>query len=153
MTWLQLKPRILSPIQRSRFNEWGEEIRIKRQDTLRKKEEEHPRKVEREMKLENFTKKIQAMGLWTNKTEMEEGLRGMKTVKIKREALKLQINFRKKVLQQSHTDKSLFVFSHHGKQHSCAQLVSNLTSLFQGATCLTKEAFIDNPEVLVQKRI
>ena len=164
-TWLQLKPpeeretllkaaRILSPIQKSRFNERREEIRIKRQDTLCKKEEEHARKVEREMKLkENLTKKIQAMGLWTNKTEMEEGLRGMKTVKIKREALKLQINFRKKVLQQSHTDKSLFVFSHRGKQHSCAQLVSNLTSLFQGATCLTKEAIIDNPEVLVQKRI
>ena len=38
--------------------------------------EEHARKVEREMKLkENLTKKIQAMGLWTNKTEMEEGLR------------------------------------------------------------------------------
>ena len=37
---------------------------MKRQDTLRKKEEEHARKVEREMKLkENLTKKIQAMGL------------------------------------------------------------------------------------------
>ena len=84
-TWLQLKPpeeretslkaaRILSPIQKSKFNEWREEIGIKRQDTLRKKEEEHARKVESNIKLkENLMKKIQAMGLWTNKTEMEEG--------------------------------------------------------------------------------
>jgi hypothetical protein len=72
---------------------------------------------------------------------------------MKREAIKLQINFRKKVLQQSHANKSLFMFSHHGKQICYTQLVSNLTSLFQGVTCLTKEAVIDNPEILVQKRI
>jgi hypothetical protein len=86
-TWLQSKSleerekllkaaRTLSPIQKSKFNKLREEIRIKRQETLRKKEEEHVRKIEREMKLkENLTKKIQAIGLWTNKTEMEEGLR------------------------------------------------------------------------------
>lgn len=55
----------------------------------------------------------------------------------------------KKVLQQLHTDKSLFIFSHHRKQHSYTQLVCNLTNSLMKLHVL----IIDNPEILVQKRI
>ena len=105
--------RTLSPIQKSRFNKRREEIKLKRQDAVRRKEEEHARKEEREIRLkETLTKKIQAMGgLWTSEKNVEEGLKRIKTMKMKREALKLQINFRRKVLQQLHADKKLFFFS------------------------------------------
>uniref|UniRef100_A0A1X7VD78 Uncharacterized protein n=1 Tax=Amphimedon queenslandica TaxID=400682 RepID=A0A1X7VD78_AMPQE len=53
----------------------------------------------------------------------------------------------------SHMLINLFSFSHNGKQHSCAQLISYLTSLFTGVSCLTKKTIFANPEVLVQKRI
>lgn len=44
----------------------------------------------------------------------------------KREALKLQINFRHKVLGQTYPNKDVFKFSCNRKQHSVSQLKENL---------------------------
>ena len=148
--------RTLSPIQKSKFNKRREEIKLKRQDAVRRKEEEHARKEEREIRLkETLTKKIQAMGgLWTSEKNVEEGLKRIKTMKMKREALKLQINFRRKVLQQSHADKKLFFFSLNGKQHTCNVLAKNLIKLFPRVQqAVPSEIFESNPELLVSKRI
>ena len=83
---------------------------------MKKKEEDYIRKKEKEIRLkESLIKKIQAIGLWTTASEIEEGLQQLKSVEAKRDALKLQINFRKKVLEQSHEDKKGFFFSHNGK--------------------------------------
>ena len=68
--------------------------------------------------------------------------------------LKLQINFRKKVLEQFHDDKSVFLFSHQGKQHSYSQLSSNLLKLLPAEQqSLSNDSFFHNPELLVNKRI
>ena len=88
--------RTLSPLQKARFQKRREEINTKRQNAVQKKEEEHIRKQEKEIRLkESLTKKIQSVGLWTSESEVEEGLQKLKTVKLKREVLKLQINFRR----------------------------------------------------------
>lgn len=109
-TWLQfklrdereklLKPaRNLSPLQKNKFLKLREENRVKWQDTVKRKEETYFKK-EKEIKMkEALTKKIQQIGLWTLKKEVEESLRQLKSGKAKCDALKLQINFRKKVLE------------------------------------------------------
>ena len=164
--WLQLKShderekllkaaRTLSPLQRSRFLKRREEIRSKRQEAVKKKEQEYLQKKARVIKMkETLTKKIQHVGLWTSKREVEEGLRQLKSAKAKCDALKLQINFRKRVLEQSNDDKSVFVFSHKGKQHSHTQLLSNLLRLLPNEQqSLSVDQFVRNPELLVNKRI
>ena len=109
-TWLQfklrdereklLKPaRNLSPLQKNKFLKLREENRVKWQDTVKRKEETYFKK-EKEIKMkEALTKKIQQIGLWTLKKEVEESLRQLKSAKAKCDVLKLQINFRKKVLE------------------------------------------------------
>ena len=84
-TWLQfklrdereklLKPaRNLSPLQKNKFLKLREENRVKWQDTVKRKEETYFKK-EKEIKMkEALTKKIQQMGLWTLKKEVEESL-------------------------------------------------------------------------------
>ena len=117
--WLQLKShderekllkaaRTLSPLQRSSFLKRREEIRSKRQEAVKKKEQENLQKKARVIKMkETLTKKIQHVGLWTSKREVKEGLRQLKSAKARCDALKLQINFRKRVLEQSNDDKSV----------------------------------------------
>ena len=89
-TWLQFKLRnerekllkaacTLSPLQKNRFLKLREEIRVKRQNAVKRKEEKYFKKKEKEIKMkEALTKKIQQMGLWTSKKEVEEGLRQLK---------------------------------------------------------------------------
>lgn len=81
----------------------------------------------------------------------------LKADKLKCETLKLWINFRRKVLGQSHIDKTIFLFSHKGKQHTHTQLASNVMKLLpseqESQQPLAVEMFSHNPELLVNKRI
>ena len=94
-------------------------------------------------------------GLWINRAEVENGLKLLKkTAKIK--ALKLQINFRRKVLGQSHPDKSVFLFSHNRKQHSVDQLKKNLYQLLavgEENPIISIEDVVQQPKLLVGCRI
>ena len=86
--------------------------------------------------------------------ELLDGLAVIKSAKSKREALKLQINFRRKVLGQHHKDKNVFLFSHGGRQHTLAQLSENLLKLLpSNKQALPVQQFIDDPSRLVNKRI
>ena len=57
---------------------------------------------------EKLTKQIEKIGLWISRTEIEDGLKTF-VKQAKKEALKLQINFRHRVLGQVHPNKNLFV--------------------------------------------
>ena len=82
------------------------------------------------------------------------GLQQLKSAKAKRDALKLQLSFRKKVPEQHYDDKSVFVFSHNKKPHSHSQLLSNLLKLLPTERQpLSTDQFVHNPELLVNKRI
>ena len=50
------------------------------------------------------------MGLWTSRAEVEDGLEQLVRNTKKVEALKLQINFRNKVLGPTHPNKDLLSF-------------------------------------------
>ena len=147
--------RALSPLQKSKFLKRREEIRVKRQEAVKSKEKEYLRKKEKELRVkETLTKKIQLVGLWTTRKEAEAGLQRLKSTKAKCDALKVQLNFRKKVLQQCHDDKSVFIFSHNKKPHSHSQLLINLLKLLPTERQrLSTEQFVTNPELLVNKRI
>ena len=78
--------------------------------------------------------------------------------------LKLQINFRRKVLNQSHHDKSVFKFSQNKKQHSIVKLKENLLKLLiDGESAHDNDVpvyepsesvnFETQPELLVGKQI
>uniref|UniRef100_A0A1X7VYQ2 Uncharacterized protein n=1 Tax=Amphimedon queenslandica TaxID=400682 RepID=A0A1X7VYQ2_AMPQE len=111
--------RTLSPSQRHKSLKRREKNRVKRQEAVRQKEKEYLQKREKDIKMkEALMKKIQVVGLWTTKMEIEKCLRQLKSAKAKCDALKLEINFHKKVLEQIHDDKSVFLSFHQGKQHS-----------------------------------
>ena len=78
---------------------------------------------------EELTKKISFVGLWTTKDEVLAGLEKVVGKKAKKDALKLQISFRKKVLGQTSDDQTLFQFSHNRKVFTDSQLLQNLFKL------------------------
>ena len=105
---------------------------------------------------EDLTLRVQQFGLWTTYEEMHTSLKNMSSKKEKINALKLQINFRKKVLGQVHTDKTVFQFSANRRQLSVEQLAQNLSLLFSTGSSPQKLC-LDNlqrdPELLIYRRI
>ena len=109
---------------------------------------------------EKLTKEIAVFGLWTSKREVENGIKLCSGQKEKKDALKVQISFRHKVLNQTNLDKGVFNFSHHGKQYSVAQLQKNLLRI-NGITeetdlsdCqLQLSDIMEKPELLVGRQI
>lgn len=71
-------------------------------------------------KKEGFTNDILYFGLWQSKEDVTLHLNEIPTVTEKKKALKSQLNFRKNVLLQKASDKSLFLFSSQKKsKNSC----------------------------------
>ena len=58
---------------------------------------------------EELVQMILRYGLWQSKRQVQEELLKLKSKKEKVAALKLQLDFRKKVLEQKHADKTLFL--------------------------------------------
>ena len=123
--------RSLAPSFKEKFKARRQEIEARRKKDMEKRIEENARKELNKMKeKESLTKKMQENGgLWTKKEELENGLALFSTQKKEKEALKLQINFRSKVLGQTHVNKDLFKFSCNRRQLSVGQLKQNLLLL------------------------
>ena len=140
-TWLENKTieekkrllhaaRTLTSVHRANFRKRREDIELKRKEMLLQKERERARKKEKEIKeKEELTKKISSVGLWSTKDEVLAGLEKIATKTAKKDALKLQINFRKKVLCQTSDDQTVFQFSHNRKVFLDYQLMKNLFKL------------------------
>ena len=104
---------------------------------------------------EDLTLKIR---LWTGIEDVEMGLERLTSKKAKIDALKLQLNFRRKVLNQSHTEKSIFQFSHNRQALSVEQLTQNLLTLLSSGNYSelnlnATDQFISSPDKLVCHRI
>ena len=109
------------------------------------------------------------VGLWLNRADVENSLQSLKKKKDKLQILKLQINFRHKVLGQSHFDSSVFKFSKNRKQHSVDRLKENLFKLLSAEDTLQRpvghipqppeghvpstHTFLIQPQLLVGQRI
>ena len=86
--------RTLKSVHRANFHKRREEVELKRKELLLEKERERARRKEIKEK-EDLTKNISYVGLWTTRDEVLTGLSKLVTKKGKKDALKLQISFRK----------------------------------------------------------
>ena len=147
--------RNLTAVQRSTFRKRREEIEAKRAKAIEVKEKEMVAKKEKELKMkEDLTKGIQQIGLWTSPEDIEAGLASMSSKKAKVSALKLQLNFRRKVLNQTHDDPTIFQFSKNRFTFSVEQLAQNLHKLLLGDSSKVKSSLvISSPDTLVYRRI
>ena len=78
---------------------------------------------------ENLTKAVMKFGLWQNEQHVMDGLAKLKSKTSKLHALKVQLHFRHKVLEQCPADKSIFHLSKNKKKLS-VEVCSNLHKLF-----------------------
>ncbi len=88
--------------------------------------------------------------------KLVENYKNYNLKKAKIDALKLQINFRMKVLGQTHPDKTVFQFSVNHKQLSVDQLVKNLVILVSSGSCipeLSAKKLHADPELLIYHRV
>ena len=155
--------RTLAPVIRKKFKERREEIEARAAAALEKKQEEIQRKHLQAVKeKEMLTKEIEKLRLWTCRADVTNGLAQFSRKRDKLQALKLQIKFRDKVLNQTHSDRSLFRFSHKGKQHTVVQLTENLCQLLGDSGALSSdqedtspslEMIMIQPELLIGRRI
>ena len=167
-SWLDSKPpeererlieaaRSMTSHHRKVFRKRREDIESKRLNTIEEREREMKKKKAKELKTkEDLTLQIQKFGLWTSYEDMEHGLSQISSKKEKVDALKLQINFRRKVLGQVHADKSIFQFSHNRKPLSTEELSQNLSLLFSSGIAsngLSLEQLKRDPELLIYRRI
>lgn len=161
--------RTLAPTVREKFKARRREIEARREKYLEKRAEAIARKELKTVReKEKLTKQIEKFGLWTSRAEIEDGLEVFVKQTKKKEVLKLQINFRAKVLGQKHPNKDVFKFFRNRKQHSVGQLKENLfllvvveeeetslTSTESISTPTTRERICptEHPEHLVGKKI
>ena len=133
-------------------------MELKRKEVLQQRERDRVQKKEREIKeKEELTKKLSFVGLWTTKNEVLVGLDKIVGKKAKKDALKLQISFRKKVLGQTSDDQTLLQFSHNHKVFTDSQLLQNLLKLLSlnsdSHQSLTIAEVQTDPDLLIYCRI
>ena len=150
--------RTLAPAIKEKFEARRLQIEARREVALLKKQEELARKLLKKVQdKEKLTKEIEKIGLWMNRFEVEAGLDSMTRKAEKVKALKLQINFRSKVLEQSYPDNSVFKFSSNRKQFSVHQLQQNLLKLLTQSEDdhqrPSLEEIMQHPELLIGQRI
>ncbi len=144
--------RSLTSVHRANFKQRREEIEHKRLQLQLERERNRQRKHAKQVKeKEDLTKRLAPLGLWTKATEVECGLQTLKSKKEKQEALKIQIDFRRKVLCQSYPDKTIFYFTHLRKALTECQLKSNLFKLLPPTQELISADA--DPELLIYRRI
>ena len=149
--------RSMTGFHRKTFLKRREAIEAKRIEAIKVREREMVKKKAKELKSkEDLTLQIQKIGLWTSCEEMDRHLEQISSKKEKVSTLKLQINFRRKVLNQVHADKSVFQFSHSRKPLPVDKLAQNLSLLFSsGATPpgLSLDQIRKDPDRLLYRRI
>ena len=152
--------RSLAPEFRAKFKARRQEIEDRRKKDLEKRAKATAqRELKARMEKEKLTNEIAAVGLWTCKSEVEKGLALFQKQKEQKCVLKLQIKFRRCILNQTHPNKEILQFSHNRKQYSVPQLKNNLLLLIgvneeelrsSVASFSLSDAFL-NPELLIGK--
>ena len=147
----------MTSVHRANFQKRRGEIERRRKEEQEKREKE---RLKREKKAieekEDLTKKISLIGLWTSEAEVSEGLDSLRSVSEKKDALKLQLKFRKKVISQTYHDKTVFQFSHNSRAFSVSELKQNLLKLLCTSDphpCLSADEIASDPDILLYHRI
>lgn len=87
------------------------------------------KRVKERKEKERLTEEIISMGLWQSADQIEAGLAKLKSKTSKLKALKTQLDFRKKVLQQTNPNKIIFQLSHQGHHFTVDEMKRNLCQL------------------------
>ena len=93
-------------------------------------------------------------GLWQNESQVTSGLDKLSSTSEKLKALKCQLDFRKKVLEQT-GPKEVFFMTKNRKKLTVDEVASNLSALFSPAhrPVVSSSPFIATQESLVGRRI
>ena len=130
---LLARARKKSPEWRKLFQHRREEMLLERSKLLREKQLNLKRKRQQAVKeKEKATAAMMEYGLWQTEDQVKENLAKFKSKTAKTKALKAQLYFRKKVLEQTYPEKSVYHYSHQGKVLTPDQLATNLCKLLPG---------------------
>ena len=99
-------------------------------------------KIKKLKEKEQLTENIIVYGLWQSREQVYEKLDTLKTKKEKVKALKVQLDFRKKVLEQTHSEKDIFFITKQSKQLPVEVICENLCKL------LTSAQLVNTPRIL-----
>ena len=112
------------------YRDRREQIAKDRAQILRAKEQALQAARDKAIKeKERLSHEIMQYGLWQTAEDISSGLSKQKSKALKVKALKAQLNFRKRVLEQTHENKEIFYTSKNRKQLSVDELVDNLKKL------------------------
>jgi len=81
-------------------------------------------------------------GLWQTEQYVKDGLAKLKSKSSKLQALKVQLDFRHKVLEQCPADKNIFHLSKNKRKLSVEEVCSNLFKLFLPSSTEDQEGLI-----------
>ena len=149
------KSRLEGKAMQAKFREGLDGINKRKLQALLAKQQEIERKRRKLLEeKERLTSKICCYGLWQSVEHVVQQLAELASVTEKKAALKSQLTFRKTVLNQKFEDKSVFAFSHNGKQFTVAQLTSYLLKLIRDAFAAPhEETPTSGQPLLVGKRV
>lgn len=143
------KARACAPEFRRQYQARKQKLLEERGNILQAKQAALTRLQEKKVReKENLTQAIMVYGLWQTQQQVKEGLMKLKSKTAKLTALKAQLDFRKKVLEQNHVDKSIFCLSKNKKKLSVEEVCSNLCKLFQPVSSTSSDQ-----EGLIGRRI
>ena len=145
--------RTSAPEFRRLYKDRREQITKDRAQILRAKEQALQAAREKVIKeKERLSHEIMQYGLWQTAEDIRSGLARQKSKGMKIKALKAQLNFRKRVLEQTHENKEIFHITKHGKRLSVTELVDNLKKLLSMHPL--QDSTVSSPHLdLVGKRI
>ena len=151
------KARKLAPEFRELYKQRREKLLEDRAKILRDKQIALQRLREKRFReKEKLAQEIMVYGLWQSEGHIKSSLAKLTTVSEKLKALKLQLDFRKKVLEQN-GPKEVFYMTRHKKKLTVEEVVQNLLTLLSAATNHTSNRtvspFIASQESLVGRRI
>ena len=119
-----------------KYKEHQEDVQRSRRENLERERKEKERKEkERAKEMQQLCSKIESHGgLWCSPEAIDESLQKMSMgkrgeVKIQLDAIKDQINFRKKVLQQKFKSAKMASFSQNGVQFSLDEMIVKLKNI------------------------
>ena len=154
--------RKLGPKFKQKYKIRKEEIQKHRRNIMEERERERLNKKKKEEKRrKDLVDEIMMIGLWQSADEVEKELSKVKSAGQKIKRLKTQINFRKHVLLQEHSNKHLFKFSRNGKPFTAFELQSNLCELQRNnddpepevPAISSPDPILQNPALLVGKQV
>lgn len=130
LTILLKNARIAAPEFRKLYNERKQKMIEEHEKLLKSKEMALFASQQKKIKeKEKLTNEVLKYGLWQSEKEVQDGLGKLQSMSLKIAALKVQFDFRKKVLQQKHPDKTVFYMSKNRRKLTVDGLVVNLCKL------------------------